>query len=191
MKSLFFSFLFLFAFTASAATYQLDKAHSRVGFEIAHLVIATVEGHFKEFEGSFDYDSKKRTIQNVNVSIQMASVDTNETDRDNHLRKEDFFHVEKYPTMTFKNVKVTFGGGKPREAKGDLTLRGVTKPMKLKIKWKGEVTDPWGNEKVAFDLEGKIKRKDFGLTWNKKLDKGGVMIGEDVTLRIRVEANKK
>jgi len=171
--------------------WVLDTSHSSVGFEISHLVIATVDGRFKEFKGSFKADFEQNQIQDVTFMIKTASIDTADEKRDKHLRSGDFFNAKSNPTIEFKNAKVTFKGSKPAMVKGTLKMAGKEKPVELKIDWKGQVTDPWGNHKAVFNLEGELDRTDFGISWNEKLDKGGLMIGEKVKLRMKIEANRK
>ncbi|WP_413290777.1 YceI family protein [Bdellovibrio sp. HCB337] len=169
-------------------TYKIDVAHSKVGFEVSHLVVATVEGKFSDFEGTFVIDPKldKSTID---VNIKSTSVNTDNKDRDDHLRSPDFFDSKKYEKLTFKSKKIT---GTPENLKvsGDLTIRGVTKPVTLDAKYTGSVKDPWGNERVAFRASTKINRKDFGLSWHKAVEVGPV-VGDEVTLDLRVEAIKE
>jgi len=174
-------------------TYELDSAHTLVGFEVAHLVISTVEGSFGKFSGSFAYDANNHKLQeHATIEIETASIDTKEPDRDKHLKGADFFDAAKHPKITFVSEQLlTNNEGKPTQLKGKLTLHGVTKEVTLDVDFKGSVTDPWGNDKMVFKLTGKINRMDFGLTWNKTLDKGGALVGEEVTFNIRVEANAK
>ncbi|MBS1969785.1 MAG: YceI family protein [Bdellovibrionales bacterium] len=169
-------------------TYKLDAAHSKVGFEVTHLVVATVEGKFTDFEGTIKIDPKldKSTLD---VSIKAASINTDNKDRDEHLRSPDFFDAKKFEKLTFKSKKVT---GTPEALKisGDLTIHGVTKPVTLDAKYTGSVKDPWGNERVAFRASTKINRKDYGLNWSKAVEVGPV-VGDEVTLDLRVEAIKE
>lgn len=175
-----------------AATWSLDKSHSQVGFEIGHLVISTVEGRFNNFEGTFEYDDTKGELSKLTAQIDVASVDTNDAKRDDHLRGADFFDVAKFPKMEFKaEDKVAIKPNQTKTVKGDLTIHGVTKKVDLKVENKGGVTDPWGNRRVAFVATAQIKRGDFGLTWNKKLDKGGLVVGEEVKILLKGEAVEK
>jgi len=175
---------------ALAGDYKLDESHTQVGFKIKHLVISTVSGRFNKFTGGFKFDEKKGTLDSVEVIIEAASIDTNEADRDKHLKSKDFFDVAKFPSLKFVSTKVTHKENKPDSVDGNLTIHGVTKPVVLNVEFNGSATDPWGNERVAFEASTKIKRKDFGLTWNKTLDKGGVMIADDVKIEIEGEAIK-
>ncbi len=171
--------------TAGASTYTIDAAHSSVGFQIKHLAISKVNGSFTEFSGTFEFEEGKPESWSVEANIQLASVDTGNQDRDDHLRNSDFFNVEKFPVMTFKST-----GMKGDRLMGNLTLHGITKAVALDVEFNGAVTDPWGNDKVGFSATGKINRKDWGLTFNKALDTGGLMIGEDVKISIEIEAAK-
>jgi polyisoprenoid-binding protein YceI len=167
--------------------YKVDVAHSKVGFEVTHLVVATVEGKFSDFEGVFNIDPKLEKSK-VDIIIKATSVNTDNKDRDEHLRSPDFFDVKKYDKLTFKSKKIS---GTPEALKvaGDLTIHGVTKPVVLDGKYTGSVKDPWGNERVAFRAATKISRKDFGLTWSKAVEIGPV-VGDEVILDLRVEAIK-
>lgn len=183
--------LLLFGFCkVEAASYKIDAAHSEVGFQVTHLMISKVKGRFGQFEGTFEFDEKKAELKAIDIKVEMASVNTDNKDRDEHLRKDDFFNASKYPTMTFKGDKVEFKDGKPVKVNGSLTLRGVTKPLALDIDYRGSAIDPWGNEKIGFSATGKINRKDFGVNWNKALDKGGVAVSEEVMITIEGEAQK-
>ncbi|MBI2889729.1 MAG: polyisoprenoid-binding protein [Nitrospirae bacterium] len=191
---------FLFALVASfvalaaqpawaATTYKVDKSHSSVGFVIGHLVIAEVEGRFDSFEGTIVFDEADPTKSSVQATAQTNSINTNEPDRDKHLRSADFLDVEKFPTMTFKSSKVVPAkDGKTGKIHGTLELHGVKKEVVLDTVFKGKTTDPWGNQKAVFEATGKINRGDFGLKWNKVLDAGGLLVGEEVTIKLKVEA---
>lgn len=169
-------------------TYKIDVAHSKVGFEVPHLVVATVEGKFSEFEGTFVIEPKFEK-STVDVAIKAASINTDNKDRDEHLRNPDFFDAKKHEKLMFKSKKIT---GTPENMKvaGDLTIRGVTKSVILDAKYTGSVKDPWGNERVAFRASTKINRKDYGLAWSKAVEIGPV-VGDEVTLDLRVEAIKE
>lgn len=171
-----------------AGTYKIDESHTQVGFKIKHLVISTVSGRFNKFSGEFKFDSKTGKLEGLKTSIDASSIDTNEPDRDKHLKSKDFFDVQKFKTLEFVAKDVSYESSKPSEIKGDLTIHGITKPVVLKVEFKGEATDPWGNQRAAFEARTKVNRKDFGLNWNKNLDKGGVMIADDVDIQIEGEA---
>lgn len=175
---------------ATADTYNIDTGHSQVLFKVKHLGISTVTGKFLAFEGTFDFDPAKIDASMVSVTIDVASIDTGVEDRDNHLRAGDFFDVEKHPVMSFKGTKIQQVKGDNFQILGDLTIRDVTKPVTLDVELGGMATDPWGNEKVAFTAETKIDRTEFGLTWSKLLETGGLVVGNNVKIILEIEANK-
>jgi polyisoprenoid-binding protein YceI len=166
-------------------SYQLDPAHSKVGFEIPHLVVSTVEGRFTKFDGQIDL-AEPFAKSKANVSIDLHSIDTGEDKRDEHLRSPDFFDVKKFPKMTFVSSEFT---GTPEAFKltGNLTLHGVTRKVTLDGKYLGTVVDGYGNQKAAFAAKGKINRKDFGLTWSNIVEAGPV-VGDEVTIDLRLQA---
>jgi len=174
--------------TASAAPYVIDSSHTEVGFSVKHLMIANVKGRFDKFTGTFDFDPAKNQLNKVNVEIETASIDTNEADRDKHLRSNDFFGVDKYPKITFKSDKIEYSGDKPVKAIGTLKIRDKSKQVILDLDYRGAITDAWGNNKIIFAAMTKINRKDFGITWNKALDKGGVTVGDEVNISIEGQA---
>jgi polyisoprenoid-binding protein YceI len=183
-----------------AETYTVDTAHTGVIFKIKHLGLSNVTGRFEKFEGNIDFDEKTKKLNSVDAKIDVDSINTNEPDRDKHLRSADFFGTRKEDNttlvedkhyMTFKMKKVVNKADKPAKVEGELTLNGINKPVTLDVDYKGAVTDPWGNEKIVFTAATKILRKDFGLVWNKKLDKGGFVVGEEAEVIIEGEANKK
>lgn len=171
-----------------AANYNLDSSHGEVGFSVKHLMISNVKGNFSKFKGGFEFDAEKKELKNISVEIDTASVNTNEPKRDEHLKSPEFLDTAKFGQMTFKGEKAEFKKGKPVKVSGTLTLHGVSKPVTLDIDYGGTAVDPWGNSRVAFTASTTIKRKDFGLTWNKTLDGGGVVVGEDVKISIESEA---
>ena len=179
--------LLLAAGMAHAAPFKLDPAHMEVGFSVKHLMISNVKGRFDKVSGSLDYDGAKKQIKDIVVDVDVASVSTNEPDRDKHLKSPDFFDAAKYPHMTFKSEKVEFDGKKGK-ATGLLTIRDKTKKVTLDFTFNGE-TEFMGTKKIAFSATGQIDRRDFGLTWNKTLDKGGVAVGDEVTISVDGEAN--
>jgi polyisoprenoid-binding protein YceI len=180
--------LVMLSTSAFAAKFEIDPAHTSVTFTVPHLMISKVKGRFDKFNGSFDFDEKSMKLDNVQVNIKTESINTNEKDRDKHMRSPDFFDVAKFPEMTFKSTKVVYDKDKPDKIEGNLTIRGVTKPITLDLDYNGAITDPGGNRVVSFEAEGKIDRKDFGLIWNKALDKGGVTVGDEIKIEIEGEA---
>jgi len=168
------------------AQYKLDPAHSEVGFKIRHLVSKT-RGRFDDFSGTFEYKSKKPSSLSVEVTIKTTSINTHNEKRDNHLRGKDFFHVEKFPEMTFKSKKAKKKGSNRIELTGDLTLLGVTKRVILDVELLGEAPDAFGKaNRIGFTAIGKINRKDFGMEYNIT-DKGGLVIGNEIEILIEVE----
>ena len=177
--------LLTFATSLFAATYEIDNAHSSVSFKITHLV-STVRGSFDSFKGTIDFDQKAIANSSTSASIDVKTIDTNNPKRDEHLKSADFFEVEKYPQITFTSKKVEEG-----KMTGDLTMHGVTKEVLLSFTFTGTANDARGNERVGFSATTEIDRKDFGITYNKVLDNGGVMLGDKVKIEIEVEAVKK
>lgn len=183
------SSLFTLPAFAEQVEWALDGAHSHVGFSVPHMVVSEVEGQFNTFTGSALLDEKDLTKSSVEFSADAASIDTDNADRDKHLKSADFFDVAKFPKVTFKSTKIT-KAGKGYKLTGDLTIHGVTKSVTLDATVSQAVTNPWGKEVRGVKITGKVKREDFGLTWNKTLDKGGVVVGNDVTIDIKLELNK-
>jgi polyisoprenoid-binding protein YceI len=175
---------------AFGAKYNIDAAHSEVGFQVTHLMISKVKGRFTKFEGNFEFDEKKSELKGIDVKVEVPSVSTDNAKRDEHLNSDDFFASKKFPQMSYKGDKVEFKAGKPVKILGSLTMHGVTKPVALEVEYKGTITDPWGMERVGFSASAKINRKDFGLNFDKKMDKGGLVVGEEVTITIDGEAVK-
>lgn len=172
---------------AEAGTLKVDPQHSRVGFQVRHL-FTKVNGNFREFEGSFDFDEKSGTVSNVSATIQVASIDTNVEARDKDLRSKRFFDVEKYATLTFKSAgPVSFSGSKG-QLKGLLTMHGVAKEVTLDGEFLGKGKDPWGNLRYGFHATTLINRKDFGMQWNEVLESGGFLVGDEVEVILDVEA---
>jgi polyisoprenoid-binding protein YceI len=168
--------------------YEIDTAHASIGFSISHLVISKVSGNFTEFSGSFALDDKNQ-LKQATTSIKTTSIDTGIEKRDVHLRGPDFFDVEKFPEISFDAKKVINRDGK-NLLLGKFTMHGVTRNIELPFKVNGPIKDPWGNIKIGFEAETVINRKDFGLGWNKALESGGVVVGEEVEIVISVEATK-
>lgn len=177
-----------FGSQAFAATYDVDPAHSRIGFSVKHLMIATVPGNFNEFSGKFDFDPAKGDLKSSEFTVQAASINTNNAKRDDHLRSPDFFDVAKYPTITFTNSKIKKAGKGKFKWTGDLNMHGVTKPVTLDLVHTGNVKGMMGEQRAGFEAKGKISRKDFGLNWNKALEAGGVAVSDEVQLIIEVSA---
>jgi len=177
--------------TAARATdYEIDAAHTQVGFKVKH-VTGKVPGRFTKFSGSFTYDAKNPKSWKADAVIDAASINTDNEKRDGHLKSPDFFDVAKFPEITFKSTKVTGLKGNHAKLHGDLTMHGVTKPVVLDLEIGGVDKDPWGNENAGFTATVTINRKDYGIVWNKVLDSGGVLVGEDVLITLEVSGTAK
>jgi polyisoprenoid-binding protein YceI len=172
------------------ADYSVDKDHSRVGFSVRHLV-SHVSGNFKDFSGTFKFDAKKPEASKVDFSINAASINTDNDKRDAHLKSPDFFDTAKFAKITFEGKKVTADGENKFKVDGDMTMHGVTKPVTFEVEYLGREKDPWGNYRAGFSATTKLNRKDFGLTWNKVLESGGMMVGDDVEVSLQIEAVEK
>lgn len=171
--------------------WAVDAAHSTVEFTVRHMMIAKVKGTFHEFTASIEADPEDLTTANIEVEVDVKSVDTRNADRDNHLRSADFFDADQYPKMTFKATDITKKGDGEYEVTGDLTIRGVTRQETFTVTFEGAGKDPWGNEKVGFSASGTINRSDYGLTWNAVLETGGVMVSDEVKIALEIEAIKQ
>nr|WP_295903567.1 YceI family protein [uncultured Bdellovibrio sp.] len=175
----------------SMTTWQIDSAHSSANFSIKHMMIAKVHGGFEKLSGTLQYDPADVTKSSSEATIDAASINTREAQRDGHLKSADFFDVEKYPTINFKSKKVERDGD-DLKVTGDLTIHGVTKEVVLDVEGPStEMKDPYGNTKIGISATTKIKRKDFGLTWNAALEAGGVLVGDDVSISLDVQFAKK
>lgn len=185
--------LSLLASTPSlAATYTVDAAHTRVGFAVTHMMVSTVRGEFGTVEGTVDYDPKNIAATKVNAKVAIASIDTRDAKRDDHLRSADFFDAAKFPEMTFVSKAVKNVSQDGFDLVGDLTIRGVTREVTFRVKpFSPEHKDPWGNYKIGTSATAKINRQDFGVSWNKTLDGGGYIVGDEVTIELDVELARK
>ena len=174
------------AHIAAAATYQIDPVHSQVEFSVDHLVVFKVNGAFNEYQGEIEADSTSKSLTSAKAEIKVASIDTREPKRDGHLLSADFFDAENHPLMTFTSKRVE-GSGENITVVGDLTIRGTTREVTLKGGFRGENTDPWGNVRAGFTASTQINRHDYGLSWNKALETGGFVVGDEVTIRLEVQ----
>ena len=173
----------------AADTYQFDKSHTTVGFQVRHI-FTMLGGKFQDFSGTIKVDRAKPESSSVEFTIQATTIFTNDPKRDEHLRAPDFFDVANHPTITFKSTSVKAAGKDVYEVTGNLTMRGVTKQVTLPVTFLGEGKDPWGNEKIGFELATVLNRKDYGLDWNANLQSGGFLVGDEVKVQVSVEANK-
>jgi len=170
----------------SSTKWNLDTTHSIAEFAVKHLMISTVKGRFKTVSGTAETDAAG-TLKSASVTIDVASIDTNVEARDTHLRSADFFDVATFPSMTFTSTKIEQSGDEI-SVTGDFTMRGVTKPLTMKGEITGTMTDPWGMSRAAINVSAKIKRSDWGLTWNAALETGGVVVGDEVKITLEAEA---
>ena len=173
-----------------AGTYSIDPVHSRVGFAVRHLGIATVRGHFGSFEGSFEIGDELDSAK-VYGSVEAASVDTQEQQRDEHLRSADFFDVERFPRIEFESKQIRPLGEDSFEIVGDLTMHGVTREISLSAEILGTESDPWGNERVGVEARGELNRKDYGMTFNQVLGSGNVLVSDKVKLVLEASVVKQ
>lgn len=172
------------------ATYKIDASHSDIIFKVKHLMITTVTGQFKSFDATLSADAEDFSDAVVTFTADINSVDTRSEQRDTHLKSDDFFAAEKYPELKFVSTSVSKNDD-GLVVKGDLTIRDVTKPIELKADFNGVMVDPWGQTKVGFEAEGKIKRKEFGLGWDAVTEAGGVVVSDEVRLQLHVQFVKQ
>ena len=176
---------------AAEPGYHVDRVHSQVTFTIRHLV-SHVSGKFDDFSGVINGDLANPSTASVEFTIKTASIDTGVADRDKHLRSADFFDADKHPEITFKSTSIKPSGKKNvYDVTGNLTMRGVTKTITMPVELVGRATDPWGNDRAGFTATATLNRQDYGINWNKTLDAGGMMLSDDVDIRIDLEAAKK
>ena len=173
----------------AADEFKIDKAHSSADFKIRHMM-SSVTGRFSQFEGTVSIDRAKPAQSRVEFSIDAASIDTGNANRDKHLRSADFFEVEKFPKITFRSTKVVPTGENRFDVSGNLTMHGVTRQITLPVSFLGFAKDPWGNERAGFEIETTLNRKEYGLNWNKALDQGGMLLADEVKVMIAIEAVK-
>lgn len=183
--------LLALAVPALAAQYEIDTAHSAISFKIKHLTISSVKGSFDDFAGTFTFDPAAPKTGSVEAVIQAASISTGNTKRDEHLRAPDFFDVAQFPTITFKSTGLTMTSATEGTLSGDLTMHGVTKPVTLAVVFNGTIKDPWGNDKAGFAATGKLDRTEFGLTYGKVMEGGGLMIGNEVEFTLDIQGAAK
>ncbi|HEY3257506.1 MAG TPA: YceI family protein [Gemmatimonadaceae bacterium] len=170
-----------------ATKWQIDQAHSNVEFAVRHLMISTVKGRFGDIAGAITLDPQNPRLASVDVTLQTASIDTRQEQRDAHLRSADFFDADKWPTITFRGNRVDGDTDGEFRLYGDLTIRDVTRPIVLDVTKEGEGPDPWGNVRAAYSATTKIDRRNFGLTYNQVLETGGVLVGDEIKISVDVE----
>lgn len=172
-------------------TWQIDFSHSQIQFSVRHMMISKVRGTFEQFSGSINYDEVNPTNTTVDIAVDITSINTRDEQRDAHLRSADFFDAENFPMMTFKSTRVEQVNKHNGRLYGDLTIRGVTKPVVLDVTYEGQAQSPWGTTSAGFSATGKINRKEWNMQWNAALETGGVLVGDDVTISIELELVKQ
>jgi polyisoprenoid-binding protein YceI len=174
--------------TTAATTWNIDPAHSTAEFKVKHMMISNVKGQFSKFHGVLTHDELNPANSRVEASIQAASIHTRDDQRDAHLKSADFFHVEKFPTLSFRSAAIRIVGDGELAVEGDLSIRGVTRKVVFAVEGPTPpAKDPWGNSRIAVSAITKINRKDFGLTWNAALETGGILVGEEVTITLDLQ----
>ncbi|GAA0928626.1 YceI family protein [Streptomyces thermoalcalitolerans] len=176
---------------ALTGEYTIDPAHSTLGFVARHAMVTNVKGTFNDFTGTLHLDGGNPSASTASVDVRTDSVDTGSADRDNHLRSADFLRTEEFPEMTFRSTRAEALGGNDYRITGDLTIRGITKPVTIDLEFNGAAKDPFGNERVGFEGRAEILRSDWGLTWNAALETGGVLVSDKIKLNFDISAVKK
>ncbi len=184
--TLFFNFLL-----TAQTKWVFDKAHTKISFSVSHMVINEVEGNFKSFDGSLTTNKNDFTDAKIKFTVDVNSINTDNSERDKHLKSDDFFNAKKYPKMVFVSKSLKKISGKKYKMVGDLTIRDKTKEIVLDVKFNGTIKDPWGNIRAGFSLEGEINRFDYNLKWSKLLETGGLVVGKTVTILGKVELIKQ
>ncbi|MDX2471834.1 MAG: YceI family protein [SAR324 cluster bacterium] len=187
LVSCLFVFLLSSPLAALATTFKVDPVHSNIGFKVSHLVVSKVRGSFNSYTGQVEFNSKTKKLESVSAVIKASSIDTKNQKRDGHLRSPDFFGAKRDPNITFKSTKV-IQNGDDITIVGNLKMKGVTKKITLKGNFNGMITAQKGKLHLGFEGKGKISRKDFGMTWNKILEAGGLAVGDEVTIVLEIEA---
>jgi polyisoprenoid-binding protein YceI len=171
--------------------WAIDPTHSEIGFKVKHMMFTNVSGEFGTYDATIVTDDDNFENASMEFSADINSIDTNNADRDNHLKSADFFDADNHPKLTFKASSFTKIDGHNYELTGDLSIKGVTKTVKFPVEFSGLMKDPWGNTKAGLNIDGKINRKDWGLNWNSALETGGVLVGEEVKLNIELQLAKQ
>jgi polyisoprenoid-binding protein YceI len=175
----------------STSQWDFDLVHSSVNFHVRHLMVSKVHGRFTKWVGTLELDDEDLTRSRVDITIDAASIDTQEPKRDDHLRSADFLEVDKFPSLTFRSTEIKREGDEDYTVAGDLTIRGVTRRVTLRVEGGGRVTDPWGGTRTGFSARTSISRKDFGLTWNQGLEAGGVLVSDQVKISLEIQATQQ
>ena len=172
-------------------SWQIDRAHSEINFTVRHMMISKVRGSFNNFNGVINWDEENPANTTLEVEIEIASIDTREEQRDNHLKSPDFFDAEQFPIMKFKSTQVQPIDDESGKLYGDLTIRGITKPVILDVEYTGQAQSPWGTINAGFSATATINRKDWELNWNQALETGGFLVGEKIKIEIELELVKQ
>lgn len=175
----------------TTSKWVIDPSHSEISFKVKHLVVTTLTGKFETFEGGLETANEDFSDANISFTADVASINTGNADRDGHLKSDDFFNAEAFPKVTFKSTSFTKTGDGEYKLAGNITLRDVTKPIELTVEYGGTATDPWGNVRAGFEINGKIKRKEFGLKWDVLTEAGGAVVSDEVKLHLNVELVKQ
>ncbi|HEY6866704.1 MAG TPA: YceI family protein [Candidatus Eisenbacteria bacterium] len=179
------------ALPRGAAAWDIDPVHSNLGFSVRHLVISRVHGRFARWSGTLALDDQRPEQSRVDVRIESASIDTHEPQRDAHLRSADFLDSDAHPEIAFRSTRIESAGDHRYQVAGDLTIAGVTRPIRLDVETLGRTRDPWGGERAGFSARTSLDRRDFGLVWNQALESGGVLVGEKVEIEVEIEAVRR
>ena len=174
---------------AETARWTIDPDHSVIEFRVTHMVVSKTSGRFLDYQGVVEMDADAKTFKTIEATIKAESINTNQDKRDMHLRNTDFLDVKQFPTITYK-MKNYQKQGDSYNVVGELTLRGLTKAVTLNVIFNGVAKDPWGNTRAGFSADGKLNRKDFGMVWNKTLDTGGLVVGDEVQIHLDIECIK-
>lgn len=174
---------------STTQTWNVDASHTGVGFSVKHMMVSKVRGRFTGVEGKLVGNPEDLTTANIDIKIDASTIHTNSEDRDNHLRSADFFDTETYPNLAFVSTEIVKTKASKYDITGDMTIKGVTKKVTFEAEYEGAGKNPWGVDVAAFEVEGKISRKEFGLTWNQALEAGGVLVGDDIKITIDLQLN--
>lgn len=190
INKLFVLFLLLSVPALAQTKWAFDKVHSKVEFSVSHLVISDVSGFFKSFDGTVEATKDDFSDAKIDFTVDINSIDTDNQNRDGHLKSDDFFNAEKFPKMIFKGKSLKKVGKNKYKLTGDLTIRDITKSITLDVVYNGTVKDPWGNTKAGFKVKGTVNRFDYGLKWNTLMETGGAVVGKDVEIKVDLELQK-
>lgn len=190
INKLFVLFLLLSVPALAQTKWAFDKVHSKVEFSVSHLVISEVSGFFKSFDGTVEATKDDFSDAKIDFTVDINSIDTDNQNRDGHLKSDDFFNAEKFPKMIFKGKSLKKVGKNKYKLTGDLTIRDITKSITLDVVYNGTVKDPWGNTKAGFKVKGTVNRFDYGLKWNTLMETGGAVVGKDVEIKVDLELQK-